>query len=760
MRALKVAALCVAAFFIAVGSATAQEGPPWWNRAWRYRKLVTVPTKGTRSFQFWLHAGDRALPDGHDVRVISPDGKPMPASVVYSTPHGAHLVTFDDTTPPPELPKGEDGKPVKGAKLPREKPGFFAVYYGNRQAPGGRLPELKRGLVLETRAFPEDTKVDSWKAASETLARADTVYGVSYWGRVFDAYNPFGPQKNYISVYHGYFNVKTGGAHKFAALSEDASFLLIDDRLVCQLPGRNHGLNTRAYGRRDKKYGAAVTLGAGRHKIKFVTFSFGGPKRALVMWFPAGGKMRTVNEDPSDPESPTYEIEAWSVLPGGVFQPVARPNVRQTQSGTSMACADFGAQPLNYLEAGGAKMVTMKFSSLSTVNRGLIRSWKWDFGDGQTHTTTKTETDIVHLYLVPEPHEVSLTITSTAGGSDTFKMTVDVKPIESDLDFQRPKKDKFWKLTENMVVEKLPTSHLFAFVQFAKDRQSFEFYEDPKIRARIFDVCSALDKRRDDLKNDELYDVAIALGRYYLDPLNQWKTAEQYFKLALEQCKENDSERLFNARFHLADMYFYYADDLYKARKGFETLREDFPATDPVRRRVAFIRLGDIKRSEGKIEDARQIYEEAEMDPAYRPKEPRAVVEGRYMHEVETFLKARPDELEKGEDKGKRALKALDEWTWTFPTKRLDGRPMVLRLQANMMINNYEEVRKQGEIYLSFAKDPDFVPQVHVLVGEACYELGRKDDARTHWGAVLKDWKESPYLKDAENGLYRLNQED
>ena len=63
---------------------------------------------------------------------------------------------------------------------------------------------------------------------------------------------------------------------------------------------------------------------------------------------------------------------------------------------------------------------------------------------------------------------------------------------------------------------------------------------------------------------------------------------------------------------------------------------------------------------------------------------------------------------------------------------------------------------EQAAIYIGFADEPDYLPQVHELVGEACMELGQREQARKHWQTVLDRWPESPAVKDAENGLYRL----
>ena len=48
--------------------------PEWWDAAWRYRALVSVPAKGPGAYRAWIFAGDRAKPDGSDIRVVAPTG--------------------------------------------------------------------------------------------------------------------------------------------------------------------------------------------------------------------------------------------------------------------------------------------------------------------------------------------------------------------------------------------------------------------------------------------------------------------------------------------------------------------------------------------------------------------------------------------------------------------------------------------------------------------------------------------------------------
>ena len=698
--------LAATALLIAVSAAQAQVRRDWPDAAWAYRKVLEVPAEGPGAFRVWILTGSRARPDGEDLRVADPTGKPVPFGILHSTPEGRHLLIFSQGRTP-------EGQPVQG---------LYSVYFGNPRA-GGLTPSFPRcGLTLETRAIPENADVSSWKAALETLGRAKTVYLRDFWGQVFDAHNPFGPQSDYISIYEGYLNCPSDGLYRFAVVSDDASFLLIDGELVAEWPGKGHNISEGLYG----EHGGQKNLSAGPHAFRYVAFSFGGPKRCGVSWVLPGAEMAIIR--------PGVQGYRYQVIPGAAFSSVPAATVKFCQHARQPVCADFAATPLHYLESGAAQLVAVRFDTLSTIEDGTVREYKWEFGDGQT----SADPGSVHAFLSPGTYEVKLSVTSSSGVRDTFSVNLNVRPIWHDLDFERWKKDKFWEFTKDYQVARLPTAHLLAFREFLRDVEQ---------RAKLFETCTELDRRRAELQPLQVYDVAIDLGQYCLDPLGDWQVAEDCFNLALRQCAEDDQARRFNVRFLLADLYFYYANDLDRARAAYESLRRDLPGVDPVRSRVALIRLGDIQACQCNFEEARKLYSEAEADPTYALKQQPALIEGQFTQEVESRLR---------EGDGKLALETLEQWLWHCPTKRLEGCPLILRLKANMLMHRFMEVRKQANAYLACSNDPDYVPQVHVLAGEACLELGMTEEARKHWTAVVENWKESPAFKDAENGLYRL----
>ena len=363
-----------------------------------------------------------------------------------------------------------------------------------------------------------------------------------------------------------------------------------------------------------------------------------------------------------------------------------------------------------------------------------MTEWTWDFGDG----LTSRERDPLHVYMLPGRYEVKHTAAGADQGSDSFTLTIEVKPLQQDQDFSFARRQKFWPWVKDYPVDKLTTEQLLAFRSFLKE------IEQPR---RVFDAGIELDRRRAQLDKAQLYAVALDLAEYYREPLRNWQAAEKYYLLALDQCGKQDIERRADIRFKLADLHFYYAGDAAKAKAELAALKDDLPKSDARRRRKAALRIGDIERDNGRLDAARKIYLEAESDPAFLPKEPRAVADGRFAQQTEA-------ELRQGD--GDAALAQLDEWLWLFPTKRLDGPPVVLRLKAQLLRKDYAEVRREAATYLKFATDVDCVPQVQVLAGQACAAMGEKDAARKFFQGVIEKWPESPAVAEAKKGLEQL----
>ena len=688
---LSLCALLLAAALSGRPAAAQVVRPEWWDAAWRYRALLKVPAKGPGAYRAWIFAGDRARPDGSDIRVVAPLGRPVDFAVVRSTPSGQHMIVFSE-------PPGDHGG------------GTYAVYFGNPAAPAVEQKPPQMGLMLKTLEMPQGMSGANWTGVQESLGHA-RLYGVDFWKQVFDAYNPFGPQSRYISVYDGFLECPKAGVYKFATMSDDGSFMLVDGELVAEWPGQGHNIDESRHGEKNGQR----NLAAGRHAFRYVGLAFDGGRRMAAVWMTPGGA-------------------AWQIIPPSAFPSVFAVPVLETDDSTRPVCAAFGMEEFQYLECGSARMVAVQFTSESGAQAGALTQWFWEFGDG----LISRERDPVHVYMLPGRYQVTHTTHAADQSSDSFTLTVAVEPLRQDQDFSFARRQQFWFWVQDYPVDKLATKPLLAFRSFLKE------IEEPR---RVFDAGIELDRRRADLNKAQLHSVALDLAEYYTEPLRNWQAAEKYYLLALDQLGRQEIELRADIRFKLAELHFYYAGDAAKAEAELAALRDDLPKSDATRRRKAALQIGDIERDQGHADAARKIYVEAESDPAFLPKEPRAIADGRFAQQAEAQIR---------EGDGDAALARLDEWLWAFPTKRLDGPPVVLRLKAQLLRKKYGEVRRDAATWLKFATDPDCIPEVQVLAGRACAAMGEKDAARVFFQGVIEKWPESPAVAEAKSGLEQL----
>jgi len=673
--------LAAVAVLFSIRTASGAGQALWWDERWPYRKIVRVSESGGGAAKLWVYLGDRGREDASDVRVMAEDGQAVPFGILHSTDEGKHLLVFEAAGP------GQD----------------YAVYFGNPRAGYVSAQFPRSGLVLETRPAPEGVDRNDWQSVSSALSLQKDIYGLDYWPRVFDGYNPFGPSADYVSIYRGYLECERAGEYKFATVSDRPSFVLINGQLVAEWVGE-HNVQK---GRRGE-HGGAISLSNGLHQFTYVGFGAMRRGRMGAAWTPPGKKW-------------------WEIIPEGAFNNPAPAKVLHCEKLGSPVCADFRAEPKAYCESGDARMVAVQFISQGR-NPGRVAAYRWQFGDN----LSAAEPNPIHVYFAPGVYEVSLMVRDRDGDVESLTQKVKVEPVWGDLDFRARKLTRFFQLTQGYKVEDLPPELLVA----AQD-----FFWNIDRKGKAFRAASALEEHEHELGPRQLYSMAMHLGLYQRDVLADLDAAESYFEAAVSNAHETDRGQLRDARFELAETYLLDMDRPERAIEAFQSFREDFPDADADRRRRALLRIGDVHRNQGRLDKAMEVYLQAEEDEDYRPDKRRDVARGAYTQSIEHYLRV---------GDAQAAIETVDAWLWHYPTMRTEGEPILLRAKAELLAKDYTRAKRDAELYLRFGKDPNFVPQLHLAAGEACVELGQAGNAADHFRAILDKYPESPAAIEAQ----------
>ena len=138
------------------------------------------------------------------------------------------------------------------------------------------------GLILETRLRAEGD-ISTWGGFQQVWKDSSPVQGRSVVPHVFDGLNRHGPHDDFCSLYSGWLRVDQAGDYVIATVSDDGSWLFIDDRAVCEWPGW-HGPDEGLRG----KFSATVPLTAGRHRFRYGHVQGTGGTIAEAAWKPPG----------------------------------------------------------------------------------------------------------------------------------------------------------------------------------------------------------------------------------------------------------------------------------------------------------------------------------------------------------------------------------------------------------------------------------------------------------------------------------------
>jgi len=597
---------------------------PWWNQLWKVRRELRInPTSAKLPGEDVAYAhfvvGEHCEEDGSDIRIVH-GMKPIPFKVIY---------------------RGEGAFATVAWPVQEGKNTYYA-YLGNPGAKPAKSDwDFKRGLVLETRQF-RGGNPSSWAAMRYILNKSTEVMGRSFVDRIYFGYNPHGPSVNNVNVFTGYLNCRSAGRYEFYTSSSDASFVMVNGRMVVQWPGW-HGPIGRA------RFKGVTTLSRGLHKIEYFHVQGGGRQVMAAYWKPPG----------------KGSIE---IIPASAFAPVARAVVASFQNKAGRFLPDFW--PSNSGEAvlgdrDDVFLVKMHFENQTPRSARVLYRCQWDFGDG----TQSREVSPDHVYLVSGIYKVTLNMSH---GSLRYRFT---SPVVVERDWKHLQTAR--KIDSLSAYYPLIKDYPLKLMEPRAVHNAAWVFEKLGRTTDMAKAVRALLTTREKVSDPLLVSNATRLVKYLVS-VGKWKDA----LAALEQAEGRAEGVAVKADFAVgqARIRLSFGADPTGARKAIDKVFSSYAKAKPQTLRWAHILRGDTQArlvtssAEDAYKAARADYEKAEKL--------QAGIKARGRHDevaipaisrsLEDYLRRR--ELEVAEQ-------LLDEWELRKPTDKLVGYYTLLRAE-------------------------------------------------------------------------------
>ncbi len=654
-----------------------QAGPRrWFDRDWTHRKRVVLSETqlwpDAKAAHVRLSTGGRARVDGRDIRVVTKEGREVPRGVVAFGPGDLYEVAF---------PVGEATE--------------WFVYYGNRDAPEPRhtfLPE--RGLILETRARGEGDPA-TWEGMKQILANSVRIFGGSFWPRVFDAENPFGPSDNYVSDYRGFLRISVAGDYTFYTASDEASFLFVAGRLVTAWPGW-HSAGKGAWA----TFKGKVTLETGLHRFRYLHVERTGRQAMAAYWLPPGAKKP-------------------AVIPPSAFPGLQHAEMVETEVLGKDLAADFTVEVTDKwgMDNQVFPALLLKASPVTEPAR-----YRWDFGDGVTGEGAMA----THVFLKGGDYDIALTVES-AGARDTVIRTVHVAALWTRYDRNRDETlGRFGRIAATYPGRRLSAAAL----------ESLDFLLGEAGRTDDFiRILGGAVERGSILKGREKFVLAMRLGELRRDRLRELGPTVRAFRAAATAGTPRQRQE---ARVRAAEATLMLGGDPRIALRMLTVVADAPVVANGETALRTWLRIGDAHMALGDGQAARKAYTRA-LELAGGGENARRILR------KAGAARAAMTQIEAKEKD--RVLEALAKWEWADPMERYTGLHRIATAKA--LILREEEPLAERELLALLAGNPEseYADQALFLLASLARARGDDPAADAFTERLKKDYPWSPLAR-------------
>jgi tetratricopeptide (TPR) repeat protein len=645
-----------------------QAADSWWNDEWTLRRSVTVsdtvrgasPAEG--AFVEFPTLG-KINPDGSDIRVIDKSGNEVPVTIMASGLEDRACILFE-----------AHGK------------GTYTLYFGNPKAkPGARNENLHAGLMLESRELAEGN-VNNWKEMQQVLIKSSKVTGRWWTQNTTMGMNPLGPWDHGIAIFSGYIRAPMDGSYTFATNSNDASFILIDDKEVASWPCWHN-----AGGGEHGAHNGKVDLKVGLHRFEYIN-AFRGFGVCEVGW-----------QRPSDPHLVPMTSDCFA----GVL--LSKVGQAETKTG---ATADFEWMFDDDLGMEGRLVTSVKFSPF-----GQPKNCQWDFGDGTTSNAFAPS----HIFL----EAGFFTVTLDADGKKATQK-VRVQPTLGHRNRQYEKRlSAYAEAIRNYPAEKLSIPACLEMGQICHE-------------AHIFDSAAkayraALEKDFIPRDGEQQYWVVQRLYEIYRD--NGRYDDAIWVCDHIAQQKDVQPQTAAQALDMKAEILYDWQDKNDAADQVCKLVLQKYKQSNSDYVRWACIRMGELALARGDVKTAKKILDDTEHSDLWKKWSGDFEFENG-AHELNFEEYMRQTDYE-------GAWREIIWWEWERPTIKLSGLTRHMRGRVFLARKMYELAIREFNRGLAVDKQAPFADEALYWKGQAFEALKQIDKAADCYSKLLKDYPAS-----------------
>ncbi len=598
--------------------------------------------------------------------------------------------------------------------------GAVYVYYGGKTegpplstVPAGNW-EPKLSLLLHTMKCPGGAL--EAERPIRTAVHGGDLFGVGFVSSIFHGVNPFGPDDLFASYYVGWLNIEKPGRYRIYTASSEASFVFLDNKLLCSWPGHHD-----SGGGRQGQHGGDIHLEKGEHKVEYFHAKTQGETCMMLGWTPPGE-------------------QGWKVIPETAFlhTPIAHAEAPERRGNAPLAA--FSWQQADQLlldrkpetrnpkpETKGAKEAPKaeptdieQFTRITFHSRFRNVPEKakvvWEYGDGAIGTGEGKE----HIYVGEGPFTAVARIVGADGKPlDSFGALV--TPVEALKNFTILDKDAVRSYVATIVAtdaSKLSERTLDTLWELVETEEDAE-------RIRPFTETYA---NRFGVKTSVGWHAAdrLALAVSVKEPERAMKI---YAALVPEAPTRLDAARVQMERIELL---------LHKLKKpdaALELAKAVIRSRSGLEDRVAAVKIGDVYRAQGDFAKAEEAYRDAQkITYAEMDRRTIAVRQGGYLETVWSHI-------ENGSLRAAR--EGLVMWEIEHPIGKLSGDLILMTAKYFDKLGEPDRALAELEALVKLNPLTPYLPDAELLMARAHRKLGNATKARELIEKVLHEYPKS-----------------